>query len=64
MDLYGEGKEFQRVRRITGYLVGDLSRFNTAKRHEVADRVKHSFSDRAVNAQFSGASLKLLKKAQ
>lgn len=33
---------FQRIRRITGYLVGDLSRFNNAKRAEVGDRVKHT----------------------
>ncbi|HZK26333.1 MAG TPA: anaerobic ribonucleoside-triphosphate reductase [Thermoclostridium sp.] len=33
---------FQRIRRITGYLVGTLDRFNNAKRHEVDDRVKHS----------------------
>lgn len=33
--------KFQRIRRITGYLVGDLGRFNNAKRHEVDDRVKH-----------------------
>lgn len=33
---------FQRIRRITGYLVGDLSRFNNAKRREVDDRVKHT----------------------
>ncbi len=32
---------FQRIRRITGYLVGDLGRFNNAKRSEVKDRVKH-----------------------
>lgn len=32
---------FQRIRRITGYLVGDLGRFNNAKRAEVLDRVKH-----------------------
>jgi len=32
---------FQRIRRITGYLVGDLSRFNDAKLQEVKDRVKH-----------------------
>ena len=34
-------KEFQRIRRITGYLVGDLSRFNDAKRTEVEERVTH-----------------------
>ena len=33
---------FQRIRRITGYLVGDLSRFNNAKFSEVCDRVKHT----------------------
>ena len=32
---------FERIRRITGYLVGTLDRFNDAKREEVADRVKH-----------------------
>jgi hypothetical protein len=32
---------FQRIRRITGYLVGTLDRFNDAKRSEVEDRVKH-----------------------
>ena len=35
---------FDRIRRITGYLVGDLNRFNDAKRAEVSDRVKHSCS--------------------
>lgn len=33
---------FERIRRITGYLVGTLERFNDAKRAEVRDRVKHS----------------------
>ena len=38
----GEGGEgFERIRRITGYLVGTLDRFNDAKRTEVEDRVKH-----------------------
>jgi ribonucleoside-triphosphate reductase len=32
---------FERIRRITGYLVGTLDRFNKAKRQEVKDRVKH-----------------------
>ena len=38
----GEGVGFERIRRITGYLVGTLDRFNNAKRAEVEDRVKHS----------------------
>lgn len=33
---------FKRIRRITGYLVGDLSRFNDAKLAEVNERVKHN----------------------
>ena len=33
--------KFERIRRITGYLVGTLDRFNDAKRHEEHDRVKH-----------------------
>ena len=33
---------FQRIRRITGYLVGTLDRFNNGKRAEERDRVKHS----------------------
>lgn len=32
---------FQRIRRITGYLVGGLNRWNNAKRAEETDRVKH-----------------------
>lgn len=33
--------DFQRIRRITGYLVGDLARWGDAKRAEEHDRVKH-----------------------
>lgn len=33
---------FHRIRRITGYLVGTLDRFNNGKRAEEADRVKHA----------------------
>jgi len=36
-----DGPGFERIRRITGYLVGTLDRFNNAKRAEVNDRVKH-----------------------
>ncbi len=38
-----EDHPFERIRRITGYLVGTLDRFNNAKRSEEHDRVKHSF---------------------
>ena len=37
-----DGVPFERIRRITGYLVGTLDRFNDAKRAEEHDRVKHS----------------------
>ena len=40
----GEGVEFERIRRITGYLVGTVDRFNNGKRAEEHDRVKHSIS--------------------
>ena len=33
---------FERIRRITGYLVGTLDRFNDGKRAEEHDRVKHA----------------------
>lgn len=36
-----DGIGFDRIRRITGYLVGTLDRFNDAKLAEVRDRVKH-----------------------
>lgn len=39
-----ESVPFHRIRRITGYLVGDLDRFNDAKHAEVNDRVNHSLT--------------------
>ncbi|MBQ3893011.1 MAG: anaerobic ribonucleoside-triphosphate reductase [Desulfovibrio sp.] len=39
--LVGSGVRFERIRRITGYLVGTLERFNDAKAAEERDRVKH-----------------------
>lgn len=39
---YENGGGFERIRRITGYLVGTLDRFNDAKRAEERDRVKHA----------------------
>ena len=40
--LVGEGVDFERIRRITGYLVGTVDRFNNGKKAEERDRVKHS----------------------
>ena len=39
--IIGTGVTFDRIRRITGYLVGTLDRFNDGKRAEERDRVKH-----------------------
>lgn len=38
----GEKDNIERIRRITGYLVGSLEKWNTAKRAEESERVKHS----------------------
>ena len=40
--LVGEGVGFERIRRITGYLVGTVDRFNNAKQSEEKDREKHT----------------------
>ena len=37
----GAGVRFERIRRITGYLVGTMDRWNDAKKAEERDRVKH-----------------------
>ena len=37
-----EPRPFERIRRITGYLVGTMDRWNNAKRAEERDRVRHS----------------------
>lgn len=59
--LIGEGQGFDRVRRITGYLVGTLDRFNDAKRAEERDRVRHyGMNDRScrdIGIVDSGAAL-------
>lgn len=43
---YGEGVGFQRLRRITGYLVGNVSRWNNGKKAELIDRLKHDDSSK------------------
>ena len=51
--LIGEGVGFERIRRITGYLVGTLDRFNNAKRSEEHDRVKHDVSGCSLEEEHS-----------
>ena len=43
----GQGVGFERIRRITGYLVGTMDKWNDAKRAEERDRVKHSLNSNA-----------------
>ena len=43
----GQGVGFERIRRITGYLVGTMDKWNNAKRAEERDRVKHSLKSNA-----------------
>lgn len=40
----GAGVGFERIRRITGYLVGTMEKWNNAKRAEERERVKHSLT--------------------
>lgn len=37
----GKGVKFERIRRITGYIVGTMDKWNDAKKAEERDRVKH-----------------------
>ena len=41
VDYIASAPKFERIRRITGYLVGTIDRWNDAKRAEEHDRVKH-----------------------
>lgn len=42
LDYVFQPQNFERIRRITGYLVGTLDRFNDAKAAEEKDRIKHA----------------------
>ena len=43
--VVGEGVGFERIRRITGYLVGTMDHWNDAKTAEERDRVKHGIGE-------------------
>jgi hypothetical protein len=45
LEIHKHSLPFIRIRRITGYLVGTLDRFNNGKRAEERDRVKHTISE-------------------
>ena len=42
LEIHKHSKPFVRIRRITGYLVSDMSKWNNAKKSEEKDRVKHN----------------------
>lgn len=44
--MVGEGVRFERVRRITGYLTGDISRWNNGKAAELRDRRPHAVTQK------------------
>ncbi len=44
-EFAGKDVKFERIRRITGYLVGTTDRFNNAKQAEEKDRVKHGIAN-------------------
>lgn len=44
MNTNGKDVGFERIRRITGYIVGTLDKWNDAKQAEERDRVKHGIS--------------------
>ena len=44
---YTRRRPFERIRRITGYLVGTMDKWNDAKRAEERDRVKHGLGKNA-----------------
>lgn len=45
LEIHKHSVPFNRIRRITGYLVGSLERFNNGKKAEEHDRVKHGIED-------------------
>lgn len=45
----GKGVMFERIRRITGYLVGTMEKWNDAKKAEEKDRVKHGMGGKDGN---------------
>lgn len=56
-DHIKEGQDFERLRRITGYLVGTLSRWNDAKKAEEKARVKHSVNSALDDEEIAKAKL-------
>lgn len=54
LEWHYQSQPFDRIRRITGYLVGTLDRFNDGKKAEVADRVPHGYDAEYYSHDVSG----------
>lgn len=48
IETHKHAKPFDRIRRITGYLVGTTDRWNNGKKAELNDRVKHTADNKGV----------------
>jgi hypothetical protein len=57
------GNKFERLRRITGYLVGTLDRWNDGKKAEEHDRVKHSVNS-SINDEERAVRLEEMRVAR
>jgi ribonucleoside-triphosphate reductase len=53
----GKGVKFERIRRITGYLVGTMEKWNNAKKAEERDRVKHIIGGSVENRETRNENL-------
>ena len=49
----GKGVQFERIRRITGYLTGTVERWCNAKQSELRDRVKHKGTNDVQNPSYN-----------
>lgn len=45
LEIHKHSEPFMRIRRITGYLVPDMRKWNSAKKSEEKDRVKHGIDN-------------------
>ena len=64
VEYFGKGEKFERIRRITGYLVGTIDRWNDAKKAEEQERVKHTGRRINFNEKLSSLQQDFRRKAQ
>lgn len=61
-NYYNNDSNFERLRRITGYLVGTLDRWNDGKKAEEKERVKHTITEKQQKEQMKFTQEKALGK--